>query len=90
MGGSTGARRATLRSGSYGACFCFTLPVWLGTDETPEQRPSGRAIAVWILAAMMGMVITFEILRHLVGPHFTEVQRGSRGMGVSEGTCLQR
>ena len=75
---------------SYGACFCFALPVWLGIDEAPERRASGRAVAVWILAAMMGMIITFEILRHLVAPHFTDVQHGSLGIGVSEGTCLQR
>ncbi len=75
---------------SYGACFCFMLPVWRSIDETPRERPTGRDLVVRGLAAMMGIVVTFEILRHLVAPSFTEVMHGAPGLGFTEGTCLAR
>lgn len=77
---------------SYGACFCFTLPVWWLIDEDPEKprTPIGRVV-VWSAAAMFGMVVVFELLRAWVAPHLTDVQQGARGLETDPtGTCLAR
>jgi cycloeucalenol cycloisomerase len=46
---------------SYGACFVFALPLWL---HAPRLRLSRVFVA--LLAAMIGIVITFEVLRAVV------------------------
>ncbi|MFO0616804.1 MAG: hypothetical protein U0414_29690 [Polyangiaceae bacterium] len=77
---------------SYGACFCFTLPVWWSIDERAEgsRTPIGRVV-VWSSAAMFGMVVVFELLRAHVAPHLTVVHEGARGLETDPtGTCLAR
>ena len=71
---------------SYGICFVFALPMWLRIDDTPNARaPLGRVV-VELLACTMAIVISFELLRHVVAPHVTEVQRTER----HSGGCLER
>lgn len=69
---------------SYGMCFVFTLPLWLHIDE----RTTHRQLAVRTGAAMMGIVITFEILRYAVAPHFTVVVDGANGLRDFATSCL--
>ncbi len=75
---------------SYGACFCFTLPVWWSIDEHPDQpRATIAAVVVRSSAAMFGMIVVFELLRAWVAPHLTDVQSGARGLETDPtGTCL--
>jgi cycloeucalenol cycloisomerase len=69
---------------SYGACFMFTLPLWLNIDQrTPIAR-----VAVHTAAAMMGIVVTFELLRHWVAPHFTVVVDNANGLRDYATSCL--
>lgn len=78
---------------SYGACFCFMLPVWRGIDEEEEdgaERPSGVALLVRVALALAAMAVTFALLRHFVAPHLTRVVDGSPGVGWAPGTCLER
>lgn len=75
---------------SYGVCFCFTLPVWMRIDDAPDRSIAPGRVAVEVAAAMMAIVIAFELLRHLVAPHVTEVQPGARGLRDFDrpGSCL--
>jgi cycloeucalenol cycloisomerase len=73
---------------SYGACFVFALPVWLRIDERPGETTSLARVVVRSLAALMLIVITFEVLRHLVAPHVTQVVEGARGLRDFGSSCL--
>ena len=75
---------------SYGACFCFTLPVWSSIDETRDARPSGAVIVARIAAATLGIVVTFAVLRAWVAPRVTVVHEDAPGLGYVEGSCLER
>jgi hypothetical protein len=75
---------------SYGACFCFILPVWARIDERGDDRPPGRVIGAWIAAATIGFVVALALLRAFVAPHLTTIEPGAKGLGVIEGTCLAR
>lgn len=77
---------------SYGACFCFTLPVWWSIDEHRDRsRSTLSQVVVRSSAAMFGMVVVFELLRAWVAPHLTDVQSGARGLESDpSGTCLAR
>lgn len=72
---------------SYGSCFVFILPVWLGSDERTPSR--GSTVAVGVLASMMAIAITFELLRHLVAPHVTTVSHGDHGFRDFDTSCLE-
>lgn len=75
---------------SYGCALSFMRPVWYHLDEQPDaSTPSGR-VGVWVMAAMMGMVTTFELLRHHVAPHFTEVEAGAQNLRDFGDGCLER
>jgi hypothetical protein len=69
---------------SYGTCFMFTLPLWLNID----RRTSLLTVAMRTGAAMMGIVIVFEFLRHWVAPHFTVVVEGANGLRDFATSCL--
>ena len=75
---------------SYGACFCFILPVWARIDERAGDRPPGRVIAAWVSAATIGFVVSLALLRAFVAPHVTTIVPGAKGIGVVDGTCLAR
>ncbi len=74
---------------SYGACFLFAMPVWVSIDEQPGAPTSLGQVVVRVAAAMMGIVITFEVLRHGVAPHFTEVVPGATGLRDFATSCLE-
>ena len=74
---------------SYGACFLWALPVWTRIDEGSERIPLARVMG-WTLAANMAIVVTFEILRHLVAPHVTTVTTGAPGLRDYDTSCLVR
>lgn len=42
------------------------------------------------MAAMMGMVTTFEVLRYHVAPHLTEVETGAQNLRDYDDGCLTR
>lgn len=73
---------------SYGTCFMFVLPLWLHIDDR-ERTPISH-IVLGTGAAMMGIVISFELLRHLVAPHFTNVVAGANGLRDFGESCLSR
>lgn len=75
---------------SYGACFVWALPVWTRVDERPGARTPLARVVTDTLAANMGIVVTFELLRHLVAPHVTTVVEGAPGLRDHDGTCLAR
>ena len=75
---------------SYGACFVWALPVWSRIDEHPEKRTPLSRVLVDTLAANMGIVVTFELLRHLVAPHVTTVVEGAPGLRDYDTSCLER
>jgi hypothetical protein len=75
---------------SYGACFCFMLPVLRAVDEVPDERPSGLSLLFQTTLALAGMVVTFELLRRVVAPHLTHVETLAPGIGWAPGTCLER
>jgi cycloeucalenol cycloisomerase len=72
---------------SYGTCFMFTLPLWLNIDEDGERTSLSR-IGIHTAAAMMGIVVTFELLRHGVAPYVTEVVEDANGLRDFASSCL--
>jgi hypothetical protein len=76
---------------SYGSCFALVLPAWLAIDDDPAAAPRSLArVLVDLLAAMMAIVVVFELLRHLVAPHVTTVRPGANGLRDFAGSCLSR
>jgi cycloeucalenol cycloisomerase len=75
---------------SYGACFVWALPVWSRIDEHSEKPTPLTRVIAHTLAANIGIVITFELLRHLVAPHVTTVVDGAPGLRDYDTSCLQR
>jgi hypothetical protein len=71
---------------SYGVALAAAMPVWVGIDD----RSTMRSVIARILAAMMVMLIAFEILRHVIAPQFTRVVEGAVGLRDFEGSCLER
>lgn len=74
---------------SYGCALSFMRPVWFHTDED-APRTSLRHVAIWVMAGMMGMIATFEVLRHHVAPHLTEVETGAQNLRDYGDGCLER
>jgi hypothetical protein len=73
---------------SYGAALTFMRPVWFNIDENGvETRLS--TVTVWVMAGMMGMVTTFELLRHHVAPHVTTVEVGAQNLRDFGEGCLR-
>jgi hypothetical protein len=75
---------------SYGVCFVFAMPVWMRIDESSDQRRSLLRVFGETLAAMMLIVISFELLRHLVAPLVTTVEPQAIGLRDYDGSCLVR
>ncbi len=74
---------------SYGVCFLFAMPVWLSIDERPGARTPLGQVVLWVSAAMLGIVISFEILRHGIAPHLTTVASGATGLRDFATSCLE-
>lgn len=71
---------------SYGTALASAMPVWISIDgDTPLGKVIGR-----VLAAMMAIVICFEILRHAIAPHFTAVEEGAMNLRDFGEGCLVR
>jgi cycloeucalenol cycloisomerase len=75
---------------SYGICFVFALPVWMSVDDEADQRRPLSHVVVATLAAMMMIVISFELLRHHVAPYVTTVIDGANGLRDFDTSCLVR
>ncbi len=73
----------------YGTCFVFCLPVWMSIDELPGRVTAYTQLAVGVLAAMMMIVISFELYRHLLAPHVTTVIPGANGLRDVATSCLE-
>jgi hypothetical protein len=75
---------------SYGCALSFMRPVWFHVDEEPGVQTPLRRVVVWVMAGMMGMVATFDLLRHHVAPHLTEVETGAQNLRDFGDGCLDR
>jgi len=75
---------------SYGCALTFMRPVWFHVDEDPETRTRLSQVGIWVMAGMMGMITTFEVLRYHVAPHLTEVETGAQNLRDFGDGCLER
>ena len=73
---------------SYGCALSFMRPVCFHIDEATSST-SLRHVGIWVMAGMMGMVTTFEVLRHHVAPHLTEVETGAQNLRDFGDGCLE-
>jgi cycloeucalenol cycloisomerase len=74
---------------SYGMSFIFALPMWMAIDEVPATRVRARTVIVFLFAAVYADVLTLELIRHHVAPHFTTVVTGANGLRDFGTSCLQ-
>ncbi len=74
---------------SYGVAFVFALPMWMAIDETPRELLPAGMVVVFLFAALYADVITLDVLRYNVAPHFTEVVEGANGLRDFGTSCLE-
>jgi len=59
-----------------------------GKQGQVQGKPPANRAAGLRYAAMMGIVVTFELLRYGVAPHVTEVVEGANGLRDFASSCL--
>ncbi|GEM_PF-1688182 len=78
---------------AYGAAFVFVLPLWMAIDETHEDPTSPQTSPFFILiglcAVLYADLITLDLLRYHVAPHFTVVEQDAVGLRDFDGSCLE-
>ena len=74
---------------AYGVAFVYALPMWMANDEAPGQSVSAGADVVFLFAALYADVLTLDVLRYHVAPHFTTVVEGANGLRDFGTSCLE-
>ncbi len=74
---------------SYGVAFVFALPMWMAIDEAPGRSLRAPMVVVFLFAALYADVLTLDVLRYHVAPHFTTVVEGANGLRDFGTSCLE-
>ncbi|HMV66037.1 MAG TPA: hypothetical protein PKA64_04240 [Myxococcota bacterium] len=72
---------------AYGMAFVWALPAWMRIDEG-GPRSTWAQVAVWTFAALYADLLTLDLLRFHVAPHFTTVVAGANGLRDYGASCL--
>lgn len=72
----------------YGTAFVFTMPVWMAIDERAADDVPFLQTLLWNAAAMLAIIVAFDLYRAGLAPHVTDVVEGAHGFRDFATSCL--
>lgn len=72
----------------YGTWFMITLPFWFTIDEEPGRETPWSYVLMSFLASFALILVSSELFKWVIAPHFTTVVDGAPGLRDYVGSCL--